>query len=108
MPTPSRRSPDGPGPGAVGAGIGLVLLMVLCCAGPALIASGALAGIGAWLGSPWVIAAAVLPALGAVALAVRRARHRAACCRPTSNDPADRDGLPDSAETSDHHPGTHR
>jgi len=93
MPTHSRRNPDG----AVGTGIGLVLLLLLCC-GPVLIASGALAGIGAWLGNPWVIAAAVLSALGAVTLAIRRrARRRAACCPPTTGDPAVRDRAPHSA-----------
>jgi mercuric ion transport protein len=91
-PDPSRRDPDSPGPGAVGAGIGVVLLMILCCAGPALLASGALAGLGAWLGNPWVIAAAVLLAVGAFTFVVhRRAQRRAACCPPTTSETADRD-----------------
>ena len=39
-------------------------LAVLCCAGPALLAAGALGGLGAWLLNPWLIGAAALLALG--------------------------------------------
>lgn len=63
-------------------------LAALCCAGPALLAAGALGVLGSWLLNPWLIGAAVLLALGAVGL---RLRHRAStssgadgelCCPP--------------------------
>lgn len=38
----------------------LVLLPVLCCGLPLLIAAGALAGLGSVLGNPWVIGATVV------------------------------------------------
>ncbi|GAA3710704.1 hypothetical protein ABZ628_21715 [Streptomyces diastaticus] len=84
MPTsdrPPRREPDRPGMDAA-PGIGIVLLMIACCALPVLILSGALAGIGAWLGNPWVIAAAVVLAVAAVTVLVRRRAHRDDCCPP--------------------------
>jgi hypothetical protein len=54
--------------------IGVLLLPVLCCGLPLLIAVGALGGVGSVLGNPWMIAAAVLLALAVVAW---RVRHRA-------------------------------
>ncbi|GAA4888940.1 hypothetical protein H7X46_23280 [Pseudonocardia sp. C8] len=54
--------------------IGLGVLLVLCCAVPALIAAGALGVLGAWLRNPWVIGAALGAAL-VVAWQVW-ARHR--------------------------------
>ncbi|WP_236240211.1 phage holin family protein [Streptomyces sp. CC228A] len=95
-PDPSPRDPDSLRPRHIGAGIGVVVLMVLCCAGPALIVSGALAGFGAWLGNPWVIATAVLIAAGTAAfVARRRTHHHASCCPPA--DSADQDGRADEA-----------
>ncbi|MEU0118654.1 hypothetical protein ABZ137_34490 [Streptomyces bobili] len=74
------------------AGIGAALLMIACCAGPALMAAGAVAGIGGFLGNPWVIAAAVLVLAAAVTAAVRHRRgRRDACCPPTGSRSADRD-----------------
>ncbi|MES4829864.1 hypothetical protein ABVB25_22290 [Streptomyces anthocyanicus] len=68
------------------AGIGAALLMIVCCAGPALIAAGALAGIGGFLGNPWVITAAVLLLVAAVtAVVLRRRAGRDACCPPTGS-----------------------
>jgi hypothetical protein len=61
-----RRDPERPGPGSIAA-VGVVLLAIVCCAAPALLAAGVLGTIGAWLSSPWVIAAAVVVAVGAVA-----------------------------------------
>lgn len=83
QPPDSGRHP-GPGagrdesrPGAFGAlGVAaLALLGVLCCAGPALLTAGALGAVGAWLASPWLIAAA-LAVLAVVT--IWRLRRRAA------------------------------
>lgn len=67
-------------------GLGAVVLMVVCCAGPALIAAGVLAGIGRFIGSPIVIAGAVVLALVAVTAVVRR-RRRDECCPPAQQQP---------------------
>ncbi len=68
------------------AAIGAALLMIVCCALPALIAAGALPGIGGFLGNRWAIAAAVLFLVAAVSAAVRRRRAgRDACCLPTGS-----------------------
>nr|WP_179367770.1 hypothetical protein [Streptomyces albidoflavus] len=83
------------------AGIGAALLMIACCAGPALIAAGALGTIGGFLGNPWVIAAAVLILAAAVTAAVRRRRgRRDACCPPTkpAQRSTDRDRSPADQE----------
>lgn len=72
MPTtdrPTRRDQQRSGTGTAAAGIGAALLAIVCCAGPALIASGTLGALGAFLGNPWVIAAAVLLLAGAVTAA---------------------------------------
>lgn len=68
---------------------GFVLLHVLCCGLPLLIAAGALGAAGSFLGNPWVILAAV--ALAAVVLlwALRRRRPGTPggmddCCAPVS------------------------
>lgn len=75
---------------------GIVLLHLLCCGLPLLIAAGALGAAGSALGNPWVIAAAV--ALAAVALAWTLRRRRVGpsgetedCCAPgavSDQDPA--------------------
>jgi len=52
------------------------LVLVVCCAGPALIAGGALSAIGATLGNPFVIAAG-LGLIGAAAAFVFHRRSRA-------------------------------
>lgn len=68
---------------------GFVLLHVLCCGLPLLIAAGALGAAGSFLGNPWVILGAV--ALAAVVLfwALRRRRPGASggmddCCAPAA------------------------
>lgn len=77
--------------------IGIVLLPVLCCGLPVLIVSGALGGIGAALGNPWVIGAAVVLALLLLATRVRRHPRGSAdgaCCppeRPTGYGPGSSD-----------------
>lgn len=50
--------------------------MIICCAGPALIAAGTLAAIGAIIGNPWAIGAAGMLVLTAVALTTKRRRFR--------------------------------
>ncbi|WP_199796532.1 hypothetical protein [Pseudonocardia dioxanivorans] len=56
----------------------VALLGALCCAGPALLAAGALGAVGSWLSNPWLIAAAAALGLAAAGWALRRhgARHR--------------------------------
>lgn len=75
---------DGPGRSAVSMA-GLGLLMVVCCAGPALVAAGTLGTLAAWLRSPLPLAAAVVVAgAGAVWVVwvVRRRRTGRGCCPP--------------------------
>lgn len=80
---PPRRDRPSSGTGTATAGIGIVLLMIACCALPALIAAGALAGFGGALGNPWVIAIAVFFLATIVTALVRRFRSgRAGCCPP--------------------------
>ena len=72
------------------------LLIVACCAGPALITGGVLADAGRLLGSPVVIAAGLAIALGGVVIVLRRrARGRADCCDPSqetdNTDPVSRE-----------------
>lgn len=54
---------------------GLVLLPILCCTLPLLIAAGALGAVGAVLCEPWVIAAAVLLPVGVVGRRLLRRRR---------------------------------
>lgn len=77
-------------------GAGAVLLIVACCAGPALVAGGVLAVVGRVLGGPVVIVAGLAIAVGGVAIVLtRRARGRAKCCGPVQGtddpDPASRE-----------------
>ncbi|GAA1640728.1 hypothetical protein GCM10009700_29360 [Brevibacterium sanguinis] len=53
---------------------GFVLLHVLCCGLPLLIAAGALGAAGSFLGNPWVILAAVALAGAGLLMALRRRR----------------------------------
>lgn len=104
MPTsdqPPRREQDRPGTGAA-PGIGIVLLMIVCCAGPVLVLSGALAGIGAWLANPWVIVAAVVLAVAAVTVLVRRRARRDDCCPPTTPGATERDAARRLRERGQH------
>jgi mercuric ion transport protein len=61
--------------------LGVALLAVLCCAGPALVAGGALSAIGAAVRSPWLIAAGAVLVVAAAGytLARHRRRHVGAC-----------------------------
>lgn len=74
----SEHEASGPTGRASWIGLG-ALALVLCCAGPALIAGGALGTIGAALGNPTVIAIGVLLIVTAIAITLRRrAQHVAA------------------------------
>lgn len=72
--SPSR--PEGDTLGGTLAAAGLVLLMVACCAGPALLAAGGLSLLGAVLHRPWLLAAAALALLAAIGLAARHTARR--------------------------------
>jgi hypothetical protein len=81
------RPPQHESPTGVLTVLGAGALMVLCCAGPILLASGVLAGLGAALRNPWLIGigAAVLAAAiiyTATRIARHRGSHEAACCPP--------------------------
>ncbi|MFI0107884.1 hypothetical protein ACH4NW_05875 [Streptomyces globisporus] len=89
MPTtdrPRRRDQEPSGRGMAAAGVGVALLMIVCCAGPVLVAAGALGALGGFLGNPWVITAAALLLVAAVtAVALRRRAGRDTCCPPTGS-----------------------
>ncbi|WP_216207073.1 hypothetical protein [Amycolatopsis aidingensis] len=65
--------------------LGLGAVLVLCCAAPALIAAGALGALGAWLGNPWVIGAAL-----AAAVVIWRIHRRHRRGHTSTRDPSDR------------------
>ncbi|MDP9435028.1 MAG: hypothetical protein M3P93_07475, partial [Actinomycetota bacterium] len=70
---------------------GFVVLHVLCCGLPLLIAAGAFTGAGAVLGNGPLVAAGLLALLAALAVAVRRGRRSTDddCCRtPAAADAA--------------------
>ncbi|MGH3864391.1 hypothetical protein [Actinokineospora sp.] len=68
-------------------GTGIVALMLLCCAGPALVAAGALGALGAILTNPFVLAASAVLAVPAIAAwAVRRHHRDKTCCPPSRED----------------------
>lgn len=62
--------------------VGFVALHVLCCGLPLLLGAGFFGGAGALLGSPLLLATAVL-ALVVAAVSVMARRRREACCPPT-------------------------
>lgn len=69
-------------------GLGLVLLPVLCCAGPALLAAGALGALGGFMGNPAVLVLAALLAAAAVGAVLLPGRGPAAgpdCCSEPPN-----------------------
>jgi hypothetical protein len=89
----SRSSANGAaaeGPGRSAASMaGLGLLMVVCCAGPALVAAGTLGTLAAWLRSPLLLGAAVVVVGAGAAWAVWVMQRRRAgrwtgrgCCPP--------------------------
>lgn len=64
--------------------VGIGVLPLLCCAGPALIAGGALGALGGVLGNPWLIGATAVLVIAAVGYALRR--HRRQDCHTASTD----------------------
>jgi mercuric ion transport protein len=54
--------------------VGAVVAAVICCAGPTLVAGGALVAVGGFLRNPVVIAVAAFAVASAVGYAVRRYR----------------------------------
>ncbi|MBT2366116.1 hypothetical protein J7E88_12555 [Streptomyces sp. ISL-10] len=78
---------------AVGAG----LVMVVCCAGPLLVAGGALGTVGGALANPWVIAVGAVILLAGTGYALRcRARGRRGagpddCCPTVPAEPQPRE-----------------
>lgn len=65
--------------------LGVVALPILCCAGPALVAGGALAGLGGAVSSPWLLLPALVLLTGGVALLIRRRVRQdgTSCCPPS-------------------------
>lgn len=100
-PSKPRQSSEQPGLRSTAWAAGAGLLMVACCAVPALIATGVAAGalgaVGVWVSNPWVIGAAVVLMLVVVrGLARRVTRHGSSGpgtgssherCAPTSDQP---------------------
>jgi hypothetical protein len=84
MPT----SPDHEGRRTALATGAVLLLSVLCCGLPLLIAGGALAGLGSALGNPWVIGAGVALLLGVLTWRLRQHATNSTpsgdpgCCAP--------------------------
>ncbi|MGQ0826699.1 MAG: hypothetical protein ACT4OX_17020 [Actinomycetota bacterium] len=64
------------------AGVGIALAMVLCCAGPVLVAGGALTAVGGFFGNPLVIAVGLAVVVVAVAVVVRGRAAGAKCGEP--------------------------
>ena len=80
---------------------GFVVLHVLCCGLPLLIAAGAFAGAGALLDSGALVAVGLLGVLATVGLAVRRSRrasHADCCAVRESVSGADADARPLSGQ----------
>lgn len=86
---------------ALMAGVGV--LMVVCCAGPALVAAGALGVVAAWLHNPALLGAAAGAVVVTIAwlLARRQRPRRDACCPsdatsgPLGRDPTSQPGTQD-------------
>ncbi|MET9969235.1 mercury transporter [Streptomyces sp. NPDC006356] len=65
------------GLGAAAAAVGAGLLMVVCCAGPLLVAGGALGAVGGALAKPWLVTVGAVLLLAGAGYALRcRARRR--------------------------------
>lgn len=71
--------------------IGVVVAGVLCCAGPVLLAAGALGAVGALLRNPLVIAAGAALVLVAVLGGRQRRSAGGPCCPPGSQTPTGED-----------------
>ncbi|HEU5006829.1 MAG TPA: hypothetical protein VFT67_07650 [Jatrophihabitantaceae bacterium] len=87
--------PRGPSQAGLLATLGVVVVAVLCCAGPALLAGGALAGLGGLLRNPWLIGVGAVIVVTAISLAMRRRRRAAGT---TTAEGCTSQGRPDSPE----------
>lgn len=63
-------------------GLGAVALMALCCGGPALVATGALAAIARFFTNPIVAGVAVIAVTLATVAVLRRRSADSSCCTP--------------------------
>ncbi|MCA4135458.1 hypothetical protein [Arthrobacter sp. M4] len=70
------------------AGIGVAAAMILCCAGPVLIATGALGAIAGFFSNPLVLLAAAALLLTGIAAVIRQRRRQRTedCCPPAFPD----------------------
>lgn len=75
---PDRRRPDEP---TVPLTVGLLLLPVLCCGLPVLVAAGVFGVVVSWLFTPWGIALAVLAVAAVVGWFRYRTATRGVRCR---------------------------
>ena len=112
---PAEAERTGEGWGVLGVAA-LLMLPVLCCAGPALLAGGALGTVGAFLANPWLIGAGVTVLLVGLGWALSRRASRSRddrdqidlCCAPehvTSSGSGA--GTDVDAEHPDQHPDQH-
>lgn len=95
----------------VGLGATAAVAVVLCCAGPALVAGGVLASLGALAGNPLVITLGVAVVTGALVFAVVHRRRRGCCPLErgpveTSSDEAGRPRPPSQTSPTDTRRGT--
>jgi hypothetical protein len=72
--------------GGVAPAVGVAVLMVVCCAGPVLLAAGALGVVAGWLLSWWLLLVALAVAGAGVAFALRRHGPGGDRCDPTRTD----------------------
>lgn len=102
--------PRGPSSAGLFGVLGVALIAVLCCAGPALLAGGALSGIGGVLRNPWLITIGAALVLGALSygtarlVRARRSAGAADCCPPPTRTKPSPDGR--SAQHPDPRRGT--
>ena len=73
---------DEPKGGGPAAGIAGMVAMVVCCGGLALVATGALSGLGAWLFGEGLVWIALAAGAGAAGYFLWRRRQRTACAAP--------------------------
>jgi len=83
--------PAGPAGHKAAFGIGAAALMIVCCAGPALVVGGALATVGQLFASPVFVAAVLVVVIAGLALVLgRRHRGNRECCPPARRTPPEK------------------